>query len=107
MRQTRILCLKDVPLPTTFYLLCFLSFFADLGCVVCVFGKKSAVQRDVFKGAKVRGKQAKAFRINFAVLNFKTLSYVVKFLTHSTVALTSRFTLQVGLPVSRMLSRAS
>ena len=31
----------------------------------------------------------------------------VDFLTHRTVALTSRFTLEVGLPVSRVLSRAS
>ena len=47
----------------------------------------------------------------FAVFNFKTLNYVnrasVDFLTHHTVALTSRFTLEVGLPVSRVLSRAS
>ena len=47
----------------------------------------------------------------FAVLIFKTLNYVnrtsVDFLTHRTAALTSRFTFDVGLPVSQVLSKAS
>ena len=75
------------------------------------------VQRDIFEGAKFSGKQAKASRIIYRVFNFQDSITLIELLltflltvvidSMCTVALTSRFTLEVGLPVSRVLSRAS
>ena len=58
--------------------------------------------------SRVQNLAKKPANRNISVLIFEVVNKaIVDFLTHCTAALTSRFTLNVQLPVSQVLSRAS